>query len=59
MLEEQQGGQCGGNRVSKGQIDTRGDREVTVGQMGAFVRGDVGNHCRVLSRMTDLTYFLK
>lgn len=28
MLEEQQGGQCGGNRVSKGQIDTRGDGEV-------------------------------
>lgn len=42
--------------VNKGQIDTRGDREVTVGQMGALVRGDVGSHCRVLSRMTDLTF---
>lgn len=37
MLEEQQGGQCDGNRVSKGQVDRRRDREADWVEWG--VRG--------------------
>lgn len=63
MLEEQQGGQCGGNRVSKGQIEEGTERLTgwggSCGAGWAFVISEVRSQCRVLSRVTDLTYFLK